>query len=96
MPAQRNIISANSSPVLPGHVKLHHDEARDRWVLLAPERLLEPDEAALSVLRLCDGKKTVEEISGKLALDYNASIDQIRNDILPMLQNLVDKDFLQI
>ena len=92
---QRNMVSAGSSPSLPAHVQLHHDTARDRWVLLAPERLLEPDEVALNVLNLCDGKKTVQQISDELARDYNAPVEQIQNDILPMLQDLADKDFLQ-
>lgn len=93
---QRLIVSDVSLPSLPMHIKLHHDQIRNRWVLLAPERLIEPDETALSVLRLCDGKLTVAQISDQLAQSYNAPAEQICKDVIPLLQGLVDKDFIQI
>ena len=92
----RNIVSAESVPMLPSHVRLHHDKVRDAWVLLAPERLLTPDKIALEILRLCDGKTTVASISLKLAKEYNASVDEIQKDVLVLLQDLVDKDFMDI
>ena len=92
---ERSILSGDSVPCLPGHVKLHQDKTRDRWVLLAPERLLEPDDAALSVLQLCDGKITIAQISNQLAQIYDTSNKQILQDILPMLQDLADKEFIQ-
>ena len=82
--------------MLPSHVRLHHDKVRDAWVLLAPERLLTPDETALEILRLCDGKTTVAGISLKLAEEYNAPVDEIQKDVLAMLQDLADKDFMEI
>lgn len=92
----RLVVSPDSTPVLPDHVRLHHDEARGRWVLLAPERLLEPDEAALETLRLCDGRTTVKAISNHLSKSYNAPADEILRDIIAMLQDLADKDFLRV
>ncbi len=83
-------------PVLPDHVRLHHDKGRKRWVLLAPERLLEPDEAALETLRMCDGCTTVLAISTCLGQSYNAPADEILKDIIVMLQDLADKDFLRL
>jgi pyrroloquinoline quinone biosynthesis protein D len=39
--AGRNIsVSETSRPVLPRHAKLKFDETRQRWVILAPERVL--------------------------------------------------------
>ncbi len=92
----RLVVSSDSTPALPDHVRLHHDEARGRWVLLAPERLLEPDEAALEALRMCDGRTTVKAISNHLSKSYNASVDEILEDIIAMLQDLADKDFLRV
>jgi hypothetical protein len=41
----RNIrVSEASRPVLPRHAKLKFDETRQVWVILAPERVLAPDE----------------------------------------------------
>ena len=92
----RTMVKAESLPVLPSHVRLHHDTVRDTWVLLAPERLLTPDETALEILRLCDAKTTVTEISEKLSKEYNAPADEIQKDVQAMLQDLVDKDFMDI
>ena len=44
----RNIsVSEASRPVLPRHAKLKFDETRKVWVILAPERVLAPDEIAV-------------------------------------------------
>ena len=40
---------------LPRHIKLRRDEARDRWTILAPERVFRPTPIAVAVLQLCDG-----------------------------------------
>ncbi len=95
-PTDRVIVAAESIPILPTHIRLHHDKVRDAWVLLAPERLLTPDEIALAILRLCDGKTTVASISEKLAKEYNAPCNEIQKDVEAMLQDLVDKDFMTI
>ncbi|MGA7373102.1 MAG: pyrroloquinoline quinone biosynthesis peptide chaperone PqqD [Methyloceanibacter sp.] len=80
---------------MPAYLKLRHDAGRGRWVLLAPERILTPDETAVAVLKLCDGKKTVEEISEALAKDYAAPVDVIREDVLELLQGLADKGYIK-
>ena len=49
---RRNIsVSEASRPVLPRHAKLKFDETRQVWVILAPERVLAPDEIAVEVLQ---------------------------------------------
>ena len=35
--------------------------------MLAPERVFEPDEIAVEVFKLCDGKRTVDDIAEVLA-----------------------------
>ena len=42
-------VSEASRPVLPRHAKLKYDETRKVWVILAPERVLAPDEIAVEV-----------------------------------------------
>jgi pyrroloquinoline quinone biosynthesis protein D len=88
---KRTIIEAPSTPSLPRHIKLRHDTARDRWMILAPERVHTPDAIAVAVLKLCDGVRTVEAIAGVLAQTYNAPKDTILADIVAMLQELADK-----
>jgi pyrroloquinoline quinone biosynthesis protein D len=91
----RNIrVSEASRPILPRHAKLKFDETRQVWVILAPERVLAPDEIAVEVLRLCDGVRRVEEMVDQLAAKYTADRADISTDVVTMLQDLADKGFL--
>jgi pyrroloquinoline quinone biosynthesis protein D len=91
----RNIsVSEASRPVLPRHARLKFDETRQRWVILAPERVLAPDEIAVEVLQLCDGVRSVEQMIDQLAAKYAAERDAIATDVIAMLQDLADKGFL--
>ena len=64
----RNIrVSEASRPILPRHAKLKFDETRQVWVILAPERVLAPDEIAVEVLQLCDGVRSVADMADQLA-----------------------------
>lgn len=91
----RNInVSEASRPVLPRHARLKFDETRQVWVILAPERVLAPDEIAVEVLRLCDGVRSVEQMIDQLAAKYTAERGAIATDVIAMLQDLADKGFL--
>ena len=93
--ASRNIsVSETSRPKLPRHAKLKFDETRQVWVILAPERVLAPDEIAVEVLQLCDGKRNVGEVADQLAAKYAAPREAILTDVIAMLQDLADKGFL--
>ena len=95
MAASRNIsVSEASRPVLPRHAKLRFDETRQRWVILAPERVLAPDEIAVEILQLCDGVRSVELMIELLAAKYTAERAAIGADVIAMLQDLADKGFL--
>jgi len=91
----RLVVQGETRPFLPTYLKLRHDAGRGRWVLLAPERILTPDDTAVAVLKLCDGKRTVEEITEALAKDYAAPVDVIRKDVLELLQGLADKGYIK-
>jgi len=88
---RRTIIGAQSAPKLPRHVKMRHDATRDRWLILAPERVFTPDAIAVAVLQLCDGSRSVETIADELAETYSAPRERILADIVAMLQELADK-----
>jgi len=91
----RNIrVSEASRPVLPRHAKLKFDETRQVWVILAPERVLAPDEIAVEVLQLCDGVRSVAKMVDELAEKYTADRAAISADVVAMLQDLADKGFL--
>ena len=80
--------------MLPRHTKLKFDETRQVWVILAPERVLSPDEIAVEVLKLCDGARSVADIVDQLAAKYAAPREAILTDVIAMLQDLADKGFL--
>ena len=87
-------VSEASRPVLPRHTKLKFDQTRNMWVILAPERVLAPDEIAVEVLQLCDGVRTVAGMIDQLAEKYAAPRETIATDVIAMLQDLADKGFL--
>ena len=87
-------VSEASRPVLPRHAKLKYDETRKVWVILAPERVLAPDEIAVEVLQLCDGVRSVADMVEHLAAKYAAPREAISTDVIAMLQDLADKGFL--
>jgi pyrroloquinoline quinone biosynthesis protein D len=95
-PRVRAIVSAATRASLPAHIKLRHDAGRGKWLILAPERVFEPDDIAVAVLKLCDGQRTVADIAGVLAKEYNAPEAEITGDIVAMLQDLADKGVVKV
>ena len=73
------------------HVRLQFNETRGQWVVQAPERVLMPDEIAVRILKLCDGKTSVETIAETLAREYQAPRDVVEGDVLEMLRDLAEK-----
>ncbi len=87
----RLMITAQTRPQLPSHVRLHHDPVRGAWALLSPEKVMWPDEVSLDILRLCDGAATADEIVARLARDYDAEPEVVRADVLDFLQVWADR-----
>ena len=78
------------------HVRFRFDEVRQAWVVLAPERLLLPDEQAVEILRLIDGERDVDIVIDELVSRYEAPRKVIATDVVVMLQDLVDKKVLRV
>jgi len=91
MNKSRLTITDASVPRLPPHIKLRFDDTRQQWIILAPERVLMPDEIALAILQLCDGVATVGAIADDLAAKFDAPRDLVGQDVTNMLQDLADK-----
>src|SRR5437588_6481148 len=94
MASRNTSVSEASRPILPRHARLKFDQTRQLWVILAPERVLAPDETAVEILQLCDGARSVAEIVDQLAAKYTAERAAIGADVVAMLQDLADKGFL--
>ena len=88
------MIDAAAVPRLKPGVKFRFDRSRDAWVLLAPERLFMPDEIAVEVLKLVDGRRTAADIIDALAAAFAAPRAEIEADVLGMLDDLRGKGAL--
>ena len=91
---RRMTVTEASIPALPRGARLRFDETRQRWVLLVPERVLAPDDVAVEILKLCDGKKSVGTMANELAAKYVAPREEILTDVIAMLQDLAESGFL--
>jgi len=89
-------VTGSAVPRLVRGVRLREDAARGRWVLLAPERMLTPDETALEVLRLLDGVRNVDEIAANLAERYAAPVGEIAADVAELLQDLAERGLVDL
>lgn len=91
----RLVICDETRPRLWRYVRLHYDAVRGRWVLLAPERIVETDPVAADILRLCDGQRTLHGIADKLTENYDAALEHIRSDAAELLQALSDSGYIE-
>ncbi len=93
-PVSNRPLAAESVPKLKDFVKFRYNDVRRQWVVLGPERLLQPDETAVEILKKVDGKASIAEIVAVLTKAYNAPQELITKDVLGLLQQLADKGFL--
>jgi pyrroloquinoline quinone biosynthesis protein D len=92
---ERLIVTDETVLGLAPHIVFRFDEQRQRWVILAPERLLLPDEQAVEILKLLDGKAGVGAVIDVLVERYTgAPRELIARDVTAMLQDLADKGCL--
>jgi pyrroloquinoline quinone biosynthesis protein D len=88
-------IDSASVPRLPRGVKMRFDETRKAWIVLAPERVLMPDEIAVEVLQRCDGAANVAMIAQNLAEKFQAPREEVERDVIEMLQGLAEKGVIE-
>jgi pyrroloquinoline quinone biosynthesis protein D len=89
-------LSPESVPALPRGVRLRFDKVRNVWTLLAPERVLMPDEIAVEILKRCDGEASVAAIVDDLARAFSAPREEIAADVQELLQDLADKGLVTV
>ena len=92
---ERLEVSASSVLRLASHIVFRFDDTRQCWIMMAPERLMLPDEQAVEILQLVDGKTGVGAIIDALASRYTqAPRELIATGVTAMLQDLADKGCL--
>ena len=86
------IVTGDSRPSLPRHVKLRHDAGRGRWIILAPERVFEPGRDRRRGARSCaTASAVVGDIATMLAEEYRRRPTSSSPTSSTMLQDLADK-----
>lgn len=81
---------------LPAWVRLRFDPVRERWVLLAPERVLFPCATSVMLLDRLNGERELGALVDELAAEYEAPRETISADVRQMLQGLADQGFLAV
>ncbi|AOL18891.1 MULTISPECIES: pyrroloquinoline quinone biosynthesis peptide chaperone PqqD [Xanthomonas] len=89
-------ITRDSQPALRAGVRLQQDRARDQWVLLAPERVVELDDIALVVAQRYDGTRSLAQIAQELAAEFDADAAQIEADVIELTDTLHQKRLLRL
>ncbi|MFL7980249.1 pyrroloquinoline quinone biosynthesis peptide chaperone PqqD [Xanthomonas vasicola] len=89
-------ITRDSKPALRAGVRLQHDRARNQWVLLAPERVVELDEIALVVTQRYDGTRSLAQIAQELAAEFDADAAEIEADVIELTGTLHQKRLLRL
>ena len=90
------MIASADIPYLPRGVRLHHDDIRDNWVLLAPERAVWLDQVGHAILSEIDGKRSFGDITETLSKKFNAPPDEVAKDSASFLGALLDRRFLEL
>jgi pyrroloquinoline quinone biosynthesis protein D len=83
-------------PKLPRGVRLKHDETRQTWLLLAPERVVRANPIAVEILKLCDGERTIRTIVDELALAFKAQRPRVEADVVKLLDDLALKRMVDL
>jgi coenzyme PQQ biosynthesis protein PqqD len=82
-------IGGTDVPALPRGVRLQFNKVRGQWFLQGPERVFEPDEIAVEILKRVDGVRTVDAIAGELAAEFAAPEDEIATDVAAFVAQLL-------
>ena len=79
---------------LPPWVRLRFDKVRDKWVLLAPERVLFPCSTSVEILERLPAAPTLAALIDGLAAEYDAPREEIAGDVKAVLADLASQGFL--
>ncbi len=77
-------------------IRLRHDQGRDAWTLMAPERVIVLDEIAYEVINeIVESDGQLAGVIDRLSERFNAPRGEIAADVIEMLQSFVDKQLLR-
>ena len=90
--SERFSVTESSELAFERGVRLHFDEARSAWTLMAPEKVVVLDEIAYEVVSESLGSDvTVAQANDALAQKFQAPREEISTDVMELLQDFADK-----
>lgn len=90
--SERLTITESSELAYERGVRLHFDEARSAWTLMAPEKIVVLDEIAHEVVSASLASDvSVAQAIDALAQKFQAPREEISVDVIEMLQGFADK-----
>ena len=69
--------------------RLQYDDVRAEHLLLIPEGVVKLNPTAAEVLALCDGERSLEDISGTLSARYDGA--DVHDDVRELLAGMAEK-----
>jgi coenzyme PQQ biosynthesis protein PqqD len=91
------VIPPTGKPTLTPKARLRFDRISGGYLLLYPERGLALNATAASILKLCDGARTIETIVGELHREYvDRSDDDVRHEVFDFLEELLKRGLLRV
>jgi pyrroloquinoline quinone biosynthesis protein D len=81
-------------PTLARRARLQTDRVTGKPILLFPEGVLVLNRTAVAIAELCDGLRTIDEISGALTERFGSP--SVRGDVMRFLGRLSDHGLLTI
>ena len=82
-------------PKLAKKARLRFDRHSGKHMLMYPERGLELNESAAAIVKRCDGTKSVAAIVEEISAEVGAPADDIRPDVISILDGLRKKGLLE-
>jgi pyrroloquinoline quinone biosynthesis protein D len=73
--------------------RLQWEEAQQKYVILYPEGMVELNQSSAEILKLCDGKHTLEQIVIELEAKFSAS--GLLNDITAFIEKALDNGWVK-
>ena len=82
-----------SKPQLARKCRLRYDEVREADLLLLPERVVKLNATGAAILRLCDGRRSIQDIVQELEARYKQT--GLESDITEFLENASAQGWLK-
>lgn len=87
-------VALSDRPRLRSPGRMKYDKARQTDLLLLPERIVELNETAGAILRLCDGQRTLAQLIEELETKYMQT--GLKNDVCEFIASASERGWLEL